>query len=85
MIIGTIRLPALLGLIKSAGDPLVNIAGAYFPAWLACMIVGVLGSWGLWLLAERTSFARVLRPAVIMLPLLFLALTCGTWLLFFSA
>jgi len=35
MIIGTLKLPGLLGLIKSSGDPLVDVAGAYFPAWLA--------------------------------------------------
>lgn len=85
MIIGTLKLPGLLGLIKSAGDPLVNIAGAYFPAWLACMLAGIVGTWVLHLAAERTSFAAALRPPAVMLPFLFLALTCGVWLLFFSA
>ena len=78
-------LPGLIGLIKPSGDPLVNIAGAYFPAWLACMLVGVAGTWALHAAAERTGVAAALRPQAVMLALLFLALTCGTWLLFFSA
>jgi hypothetical protein len=85
MIIGTMKLPGLLALIKPAGDPLVNIAGAYFPAWLACMFVGVIGSWGISVLAARTGFGRALRPAPVILPCLFVSLTCGMWLLFFSA
>lgn len=85
MIIGPHKLPGLLGLIKSAGDPLVNVAGAYFPAWLACMLVGVAGTWALNAAAERTGFAAALRPPAVMLAFLFLALTCGTWLLVFSA
>ena len=74
------NLPALLALFKSTGDPLLNIAGAYFPAWLACMVAGALGTW----LAGQILGAA-LRPAVLMVPALFALLTCGVWLVFFSA
>ena len=40
----SVKLPALLALIKSPGDPLLDVAGAYFPAWLGCMIAGALGT-----------------------------------------
>ncbi|MFZ4775762.1 MAG: YtcA family lipoprotein [Terrimicrobiaceae bacterium] len=85
MIIGPMKLTGLLALIKSSGDPLVNVAGAYFPAWLACMLVGVIGTWILHSLAGRFGLAAALRPAPLILPCLFTALTCATWLLFFSA
>lgn len=85
MNIGMAKLPAVLALIKSSGDPLVDVAGAYFPAWLACMIAGALGSWFLGALLGRIGLDAVLRPSVIMYPSLFAALTGGVWLVFFSA
>lgn len=79
------KLPALMALIKSPGDPLLNIAGAYFPAWLGCMIAGALGSWLLSTILSRMGLAAALRPSLLMYPLLFALLTCTVWLLFFSA
>lgn len=74
----------MLAILKSGGDPLVNVAGAYFPAWLACLLIGLIGTWVLQALAGRSRFAPALQPAVVMIPALFVALTCGSWLLFFS-
>lgn len=82
MLIGTMKMPGLVALIK--GDPLVDVAGAYFPAWLACMVVGAVGTWLIHLLVGRTGFDAVLRPAPLMVSGLFVALTCGTWLLIFA-
>jgi hypothetical protein len=85
MNIGAAKLPAVLALIKSAGDPLVDVGGAYFPAWLACMIAGSVGTWLLGEFLSRIGLAAVLRPSAIMYPSLFAALTGGAWLIFFSA
>lgn len=79
------KLPALIALIKSPGDPLLNIAGAYFPAWLGCMIAGALGSWCLSAILSRMGLAAALRPSLLMYPLLFAFFTCAIWLVFFSA
>ena len=79
------NLPALLALIKSPGDPLLNIAGAYFPAWLGCMIAGALSAWLLGAILSRVGLAAVLRPSLLMYPSLFALLTCAVWLVFFSA
>ena len=79
------KLPALLALIKSPGDPLLNIAGAYFPAWLGCMIAGALSAWLLGAILSRVGLAAVLRPSLLMYPSLFALLTCAVWLVFFSA
>jgi hypothetical protein len=67
------------------GDPLLDVAGAYFPAWLASMLVGALGTWLFWVLVERFGGTRALSPHAVFLPLSFVAFTCTTWLLFFSA
>jgi uncharacterized membrane-anchored protein len=79
------NLPALLALFKSTGDPLLNIAGAYFPAWLACMVAGALGTWLADQILARLGLGAALRPAVLMVPALFALLTCGVWMMFFSA
>jgi hypothetical protein len=79
------KLPALIALIKSPGDPLLNIAGAYFPAWLGCMIAGALGSWLLGAILLRLGLEAALRPSLLMYPALFALLTCTIWLVFFSA
>ncbi len=83
MPIGEVKMPILAALIK--GDPLVNIAGAYFPAWLACVVAGSLATWLLHALAERRGLQAALQPAPLMVPSLFIALTCGFWLVFFSS
>ncbi len=79
------KLPALLAWFKTSGDPLINIAGAYFPAWLACMFAALLGSWGLAEVASKTRFGPLLKPAILMVPAVFAGLAGGFWLLFFSA
>ena len=79
------KLPAVLALIKSPGDPLLDVAGAYFPAWLGCMIAGALGTWLLGEILTRLGIGAALRPAVLMVPALFATLTCVVWLVFFSA
>jgi len=79
------KLPALLALIKSPGDPLLDVAGAYFPAWLGCMIAGALGTWLIGKILARLGVGAALRPAALMYPALFATLTSVVWLVFFSA
>ena len=43
-------------------DPQLNIAGAYFPAWLLCMIVGLLSFWVIHLVFLRTGMIPFLLP-----------------------
>ena len=74
----------MLAILKSGGDPLVNVAGAYFPAWLACLLIGLIGTWAIQAIASRSRFATALQPAILLIPALFVALACGTWLLLFS-
>lgn len=83
MLINIATLPVFLGLFK--GYPLVDVAGAYFPAWLACMMLGAFGTWLCHFVAERTGYAEALSPALLLVPSLFIAITASTWLLIFSA
>jgi len=43
-----------LGGCSIGGAPTIPLAGAYFPAWLACALVGVLGS-----VLVRVVFVRI--------------------------
>jgi hypothetical protein len=73
----------ILALFK--GDPLLDVAGAYFPAWLASMLAGALGSWLVFVILERLGGRDALSPHAVFLPATFVAFTCTTWLVFFSA
>lgn len=72
-------------IIKLTHDPLVNVGGAYFPGWLMCMIVGILGTWITAIVASRLHFSRIFQPPGLMLPAIFAVITLWTWLFYFSA
>ncbi len=74
-----------LAIIKYSGDPLVNVAGAYIPAWIACMLLGVLGTWFFGILLHRLGYSSILHPEAVMIPALFGTITIWTWLLIFAA
>ncbi len=78
-------LPNILAIIKVSGDPLINIAGAYFPAWLACMIVGIFGTWIVFLVLTRCELSEILHPPEIMIPAVFAVITLWTWMIHFAA
>ena len=75
---------ALATVALAACDPVVNIAGANFPAWLLCAIVGaVLAA------ASRPVFAASgiephLGPLLLIYPCLALLLGCAVYLIFFN-
>ncbi|HZP44908.1 MAG TPA: YtcA family lipoprotein [Candidatus Binataceae bacterium] len=65
-------------------DPVINVAGAHFPAWLLCAIAGVFLT-----LALRQLFVVVdLEPYFIFLPLVYASLAvllgCVVYLIFFN-
>jgi hypothetical protein len=75
-------LPAPL-LACAACDPLVDVAGAFFPAWILCIVIALGATVLLRLLFARTRVEPALGPLVLVYPSLAtgIALTC--WLLFF--
>jgi len=65
-------------------DPVVDIAGADFPAWLICAIAGVALA-----AAFRALFAAIrlephLGPLTLVYPCLALLLSCVVWMIFFN-
>jgi hypothetical protein len=49
------------------------------------MVAGALGTWLAGQILARLGLGAALRPAALMVPSLFALLTCGVWIVFFSA
>jgi len=63
--------------------PSINFLGAYFPSWMACILIGIALT-----LAARRAFAAggvdsLIGPRALVYPALALAFTLGAWVAFF--
>ena len=65
-------------------DPIFDVAGAYFPAWIICLIVGLLITMALRELLLRVGVDQHLFWKPIAYSGCFLSVACWVWLLFFS-
>ncbi len=79
---------AILGLLSwlpivTACDPILNIDGAFFPAWMLCLIVGIVSTFGAQFAFVRLEIDEYIGPPVLIYPCLVLLFTLGTWLIFF--
>ncbi len=87
------RLPGLsLGLLAlqatgphaaAAQSPSIDVLGSYFPAWLLCIVVGVVLTIVARLLFIAWKIAPHLFPAPIVYPCLTAAFALTVWLIFF--
>jgi hypothetical protein len=64
--------------------PSFNILGSYFPAWLLCIIAGIVLSAAFYGLFVRLQIASELRPAIVVYPCLALFWAFTLWLIFFT-
>jgi hypothetical protein len=76
---------AVVGCAALAGcatrSPAIPILGAYFPAWMLCMLVGVVLAT---LVRVVFGLARIdLRPGPVVYPALAVAFALATWLAFY--
>ena len=65
-------------------DPVVDIAGADFPAWLICAIAGVALAAVIRTLLVAIRIEPHLGPLTIVYPCLALLLSCVVWIIFFN-
>ena len=65
-------------------DPVVNIAGANFPAWLLCAIVGAILAATFRPIFAATGIERHLGPLLLIYPSLAVLLSCVVYLTFFT-
>lgn len=65
-------------------SPSVDVIGSYFPAWLVCIVAGLLVTLVIrWLLIGLRLHAH-LCPKALVYPCLLVSSTLLTWLLFFQ-
>lgn len=80
----TIALVAF-GVLALAGcDPVVNIAGANFPAWLLCSIVGAALAVLIRPIFVMTRLEPHLGPLILVYPCLAILLACTVFIIFFN-
>lgn len=75
---------ACAALALSGCDPVVNIAGANFPAWMLCAIVGAIGAAALNPPLTAIGIEPHLGPRTIIYPCLAFLIGCAVYLVFFS-
>jgi len=76
---------AIAGALTIAGcDPVVNIAGANFPAWLLCAIVGALLAVIIRPLFVVSRLEPHLGPLIVIYPCLAVLMACLVYFIFFN-
>ena len=65
--------------------PLVNLWGAYWPAWVPCLLCGVLLTLVSRFIFSWTRLEPYLGPLLLVYPMLVVAYACGLWLLLYRA
>ena len=65
-------------------DPIFDIDGAFFPAWMLCMVLGIALAFACHPLFVRIGIQDYLGPPVLIYPSLALLITLAIWLIFFG-
>ena len=73
-----------LGLTGCSRSPSFNILGSFFPAWLLCIVVTILLTFGVHVLLARWQIEPEMRPLVLVYPSITATFAFVMWLLFFS-
>jgi hypothetical protein len=75
--------PALLTQATITRSPSIDVLGSYFPAWLLCIVVGVVLTIVARLLFIAWKLDTHLRPKPIVYPCLTAVFAMTVWLLFY--
>jgi len=80
-----VRLAALAFALASLSgcDPIIDIEGAYFPAWLLCVIVGIVLAVLSHYVFVWLKIERHMGPLPLVYSCLALFLALATWMVFF--
>jgi hypothetical protein len=68
----------------AACDPVVNIAGANFPAWLLCAIVGAILAAAIRPVFAASGIEPYLGPLLLVYPCLAILIGCAFYLILFN-
>jgi hypothetical protein len=70
-------------LLCTSCDPLIQVAGAFFPAWILCIVIGIVAAVALRFVFARARIEPALGPLVVVYPSLATAIALVCWVLFF--
>ena len=83
-----VLLPAILLLggchLTRDQSPTIDVVGSYFPAWLLCIVVGLVITLVARQLLVGFNLNVHLHPAALVYPCMILLFTLTVWLAFFS-
>ena len=65
--------------------PIINLRGAYWPAWVLCLVSGILLTLVSRLVLSWTRLEPHLGTLLLVYPMLIVAYACGLWLLLYRA
>lgn len=74
---------AVLMLACTSCDPLVDVAGAFFPAWMLCILVAIVVTALLRVVFVRAGIEPSLGPLILIYPSLATAIAFACWVLFY--
>jgi hypothetical protein len=60
--------------------PIINLWGSYWPAWVPCLVSGILLALVSRLIFSWTRLEPYLGPLFLVYPMLIVAYACGLWL-----
>jgi hypothetical protein len=69
----------------SGCEPIIDIEGSFFPAWMLCIGLGIALAIAVRRLLAAVGLEPYLGPLVVVYPSLALLLTLVVWLVFFKA
>lgn len=78
---------ALGGLALLAGcerAPTFSILGSFFPAWLFCILAGILLAWGAHWFFARIEIEKYIQPSILVYPCIAAFCSFILWLVIFS-
>jgi YtcA family len=81
----SLPLAAMILLAGCRGAPSINLVGSFFPAWMLCVALGVIGVLLLRRVFVRTEIEAHLGVVPLVYFCLWVLLTLGFWLLFFRS
>ena len=71
-------------LLMGGCDPLVNIEGAFFPAWLVSGVSGLIAMLITWAIFRRTGVDQYVLVRPLTYVCLLIMYTCLTWLVLYA-
>ena len=71
--------------LATACDPILNVYGSFFPAWVLCLLTGVACAVVLRFVFALAGLEEGFVPVLLVYPALVLLISCVTWLALFRS